>query len=65
LNDKHHTDPIELAGLFEGDIILAARRNGTDHVQEKNGIIYERQKWPGGVVPYFISSQFGKIKSDT
>jgi len=47
-----------LAGLYEGDIILSATKSVNN--TEKNGIIYEKQKWPGGVVPYFISAQFGK-----
>ena len=71
-NTVFNKDPIELAGLFEGDIILTEK----DHVQGyrntsrlvshdidegdmKNAIIKESQKWPGGVIPYFISAQFG------
>jgi hypothetical protein len=34
---------------------------GNQSSDVKNGIIYEKQKWPAGVVPYFISSQFGKV----
>ncbi|CAL8073466.1 unnamed protein product [Orchesella dallaii] len=49
-------DPIELAGLFEGDIILQQRKNDSD--DSRNGIIYEKQKWPAGQVPYVVSSEF-------
>jgi hypothetical protein len=66
-------DPIELAGLFEGDIILSPHdgipggdgdqnqgRSEEDEPTVKNAIVRENQKWAGGVIPYFISAQFSK-----
>lgn len=54
-----HVDPIELAGLYEGDIIL--NNNTRECVDiEKNAIVNERQKWPQGQIPYIISSDFSK-----
>ena len=44
-------DPIEVAGLFEGDIVLSAStdlRNAT----EPSG------RWPGAEIPYVISSSY-------
>ncbi|XP_021955270.1 zinc metalloproteinase nas-15 [Folsomia candida] len=66
-NDQFNSDPIELAGLFEGDIILSTtmRNLGNESSEDygnRNGIIYEKQKWPAGVVPYFISSQFNAVE---
>lgn len=69
-NTIFNKDPIELAGLFEGDIILTEKdhaegyRNVTTDDEDgnkKNAIIRETLKWPGGVIPYFISAQFGKF----
>ena len=57
-------DPIELAGLYEGDIVLPNNlkcpNNALSCQSGKNGIIKEEDKWPGGVIPYFISAQFSK-----
>jgi len=80
-NPAFSQDPIELAGLFEGDIMLSSqqtqgnlpeiRNNISGSVDAdssedpedntKNAIIRESQKWPGGVIPYFIAAQFGKL----
>ena len=62
------TDPIELAGLFEGDIILSNTNMKNVNITEfpgpeRNAIILDRQKWVGGVIPYFISAQFSKFNS--
>ena len=54
-------DPIEAAGLFEGDIDnvsmddLRILRSG-DYT--KNAIREQWKKWPGGRIPYQISSKF-------
>ena len=55
-------DPIELAGLYEGDIVLPNNLKCPNSYCEdgKNAIIQEKEKWPGGVIPYFISAQFSK-----
>jgi len=70
-NTVFNKDPIELAGLFEGDIILTDKDKGQGQgVRDlsadiggedlKNAIIKDKQKWPGGVIPYFIAAQFGE-----
>lgn len=67
-HDKYNTDPIELAGLFEGDIILSSTKSGQngnnkdDVPNPKNGIKWDRQKWDGGIIPYFISNQFNAME---
>jgi len=58
-------DPIHLAGLFEGDIVLPenffmeSKAHSSNHTAF-NAIMYEQQKWPQGIVPYLISSDFCK-----
>ena len=58
-------DPIESAGLFEGDIDnvtmedLRRMRSG-DYT--KNAIRELWKKWPGGTIPYQISSQFSSYE---
>ncbi|CAL1265953.1 unnamed protein product [Larinioides sclopetarius] len=46
-------DPMINEGLFEGDILL-------DPNADRNAIPRDSQRWPGGVVPYFISPELGK-----
>lgn len=55
---KKESDPIESAGLYEGDIIL--KTNKEEDNPQRNGIINERAKWPQGQIPYVISSDFSK-----
>lgn len=66
-------DPIELAGLFEGDIILSPdqtigqepeSQGSHSHNPDpsRNAIIKETQKWPGGIVPYIVSTQFNPLE---
>ena len=58
-------DPIESAGLFEGDIDnvtmqdLRRLRSG-DYT--KNAIRELWKKWPGATIPYQISSQFSSYE---
>ena len=58
-------DPIESAGLFEGDIAnvsmddLRKLRSGD---YSKNAIRELWKKWPGGKIPYEISSQFSSYE---
>ncbi|PSN36353.1 hypothetical protein C0J52_19733 [Blattella germanica] len=54
--DEGSIDPILSAGLFEGDI---AGVNISDFTPfEKNAIRDLSKRWPGGVIPYVISSSF-------
>ncbi|PNF39872.1 hypothetical protein B7P43_G01959 [Cryptotermes secundus] len=54
--DEDSPDPILSAGLFEGDI---AGVNMSDFNSfEKNAIRDLRKRWPGGIIPYVISSSF-------
>ena len=59
------SDPIESAGLFEGDIAnvsmddLRKLRSGD---YSKNAIRELWKKWPGGTIPYVISSQFSSYE---
>ncbi|XP_050718047.1 zinc metalloproteinase nas-15-like isoform X2 [Eriocheir sinensis] len=60
------SDPIELAGLFQGDIILPSVSeyfsviNPADAPQARNAIKDMTQRWPNGVIPYVISSSYNK-----
>ncbi|CAL4175806.1 unnamed protein product, partial [Meganyctiphanes norvegica] len=49
-------DPIELAALFEGDIII---ESDPAHPTQRNGIDNNR-RWSNGIVPYIISSSYDK-----
>ncbi|KAK6644309.1 hypothetical protein RUM43_000576 [Polyplax serrata] len=54
--DENTPDPIQSAGLFEGDI---AGVNISDVLSSgRNGIRDMNLRWPGGVIPYVISAQF-------
>jgi len=59
------SDPIETAGLFEGDIAdvtmddLRKLRSGD---YSKNAIRELWKKWPDATIPYEISSQFGSYE---
>ncbi|XP_063870239.1 zinc metalloproteinase nas-4-like isoform X1 [Scylla paramamosain] len=60
------SDPIELAGLFQGDIILPNRDeyysliHPADAPQARNAIKTMTKRWPNGVIPYVISSSYNK-----
>lgn len=60
LSSTSSVDPIELAGLFEGDIVLSD--DGMNGNGGKNGITDPSRKWPGGVVPYTISNSYSTRK---
>ena len=51
-------DPIELAGLFEGDIDLRSVALKSDGLY-RNAIRDPAKKWPNAKIPYVISSKFG------
>ncbi|XP_054258891.1 zinc metalloproteinase nas-13-like [Macrosteles quadrilineatus] len=56
----------ELSGLFEGDIMephdevqgRSRPRGRVPVMAERNGVIDDSLRWPGGEVPYYISSDF-------
>ncbi|XP_068237298.1 chromo domain-containing protein cec-1-like [Palaemon carinicauda] len=53
-------DPIEMAGLLEGDILPHPRAQGIKQggAQDKNAVSDYFRLWPGGVVPYQFSAEF-------
>ncbi|KAG7167584.1 Zinc metalloproteinase nas-7-like [Homarus americanus] len=54
-------DPIEMAGLLEGDILPAPTHTNSPNMkeaQEKNAVVDTGRLWPGGVVPYQFSPEF-------
>ena len=58
-------DPIESAGLFEGDIAnvkIADLRRLRSGDYTKNAIRELWKKWPDATIPYVISSKFGKYE---
>ena len=58
-------DPIESAGLFEGDIAnvnIADLRRLRSGDYTKNAIRELWKKWPDATIPYVISSQFGSYE---
>ncbi|XP_037794282.1 zinc metalloproteinase nas-4-like [Penaeus monodon] len=66
-------DPIELAGLFQGDINLNSPEEFFDlavpsdafPAQGRNAIISMHKRWPNGVIPYVISSSYNKRERGT
>ncbi|XP_047494103.1 zinc metalloproteinase nas-4-like [Penaeus chinensis] len=64
-------DPIELAGLFQGDINLNSPEEFFDlavpsdafPAQGRNAIISMHKRWPNGVIPYVISSSYSEYES--
>lgn len=44
-------NPEELGTYVEGDMLIPG-------VEGRNGLVHSSSKWPGGVVPYVISSSF-------
>ncbi|CAL4227624.1 unnamed protein product, partial [Meganyctiphanes norvegica] len=60
-------DPIELAALFEGDI-LVMNKSDLAHLGPRNGrnaMIDNNKRWSNGVVPYVISSSYNKQERAT
>jgi len=54
-------DPIESAGLFEGDIDNVSM-DDLQSTDTRNAIRDSWRKWPGAVIPYLISSQFSQYE---
>jgi len=54
-------DPIESAGLFEGDIDNVSM-DDLQSMETRNAIRDSWRKWPGGLIPYLISSQFSQYE---
>uniref|UniRef100_A0A1B6F4X2 Metalloendopeptidase n=1 Tax=Cuerna arida TaxID=1464854 RepID=A0A1B6F4X2_9HEMI len=61
--DEWHPDPEqniwELSGLFEGDII-----EDDENSPSRNGLLNISSRWPGGVVPFEISSKYDNTERD-
>ncbi|XP_064079183.1 zinc metalloproteinase nas-4-like isoform X6 [Macrobrachium nipponense] len=68
---SHQADPIELAGLFQGDIILdpedqlekLAKLNTTR--RGRSAMIDIHRRWPNGVIPYVISQTYDENERAT
>jgi len=56
--EEPEVNPEELAGLFEGDIVLDPVKNGSKF----RNAIRPDQKWPGAVIPYVISRWFTELQ---
>lgn len=52
----------ELSGLFEGDI-MEAEPQPERRESQRNAVLDETLRWPDALVPYYISSEFGKQKN--
>ncbi|EFX77171.1 hypothetical protein DAPPUDRAFT_106387 [Daphnia pulex] len=74
--DKLGGDPIEIAGLFEGDIagvssadmaIGKSFKLGKSGAKPmgKNAIIDMNLRWPSSTIPYVISASFGEFNLDS
>ncbi|KAK8735606.1 hypothetical protein OTU49_005459, partial [Cherax quadricarinatus] len=71
VDTNNQADPIELAGLYQGDIILSSLDHVSDSAMDRgrssfprarNAIITLNRRWPNGVIPYVISSSYSKVK---
>ncbi|XP_069936402.1 zinc metalloproteinase nas-13-like [Cherax quadricarinatus] len=66
-----NSDPIELAGLFEGDINIMTADEFYDLArpaeapQARNAVNEIDRRWPNGVIPYVISSSYNKQERAT
>jgi len=49
-------DPMELPGLFEGDILLDPQMNSD--TENRNAQRSRSYKWPGGIIPYVLTAKF-------
>ncbi|XP_068239447.1 zinc metalloproteinase nas-4-like isoform X10 [Palaemon carinicauda] len=68
---SHQADPIELAGLFQGDIML----NPEDQLEElakwnttrrgRSAMVDVHRRWPNGVIPYVISQTYDENERAT
>lgn len=74
IDTSNSQDPIELAGLYEGDIALNSPQEIQDMVIKprsddgptaRNAIIDMSKRWPNGVVPYVISSSYNSNERAT
>ncbi|KAK4296112.1 hypothetical protein Pmani_031374 [Petrolisthes manimaculis] len=70
------TDPIELAGLYQGDIMLHSRDALLDLPPGDHGLVRlprmgrsalidVHRRWPNGIIPYVISQTYGEIERGT
>ncbi|KAG7153502.1 Zinc metalloproteinase nas-13-like 2 [Homarus americanus] len=77
VDTSHQADPIELAGLYQGDIILNSMdeyslsdmsfmgRGRSAFPNPRNAIIKMTRRWPNGVIPYVISSSYNSHERGT
>ncbi|XP_042237307.1 zinc metalloproteinase nas-4-like isoform X2 [Homarus americanus] len=74
VDTNSQADPIELAGLFQGDIMLhhgdilldlphgAAKGH---HRSGRSALIDVHRRWPNGIIPYVISQTYGETERGT
>ncbi|KAK7077464.1 Meprin A subunit beta, partial [Halocaridina rubra] len=68
LDTSHQADPIELAGLYQGDIILNSFDSPAQFdptAVHRNAMVELSRRWPNGVIPYVISSSYNNIERAT
>ncbi|XP_069950740.1 zinc metalloproteinase nas-4-like [Cherax quadricarinatus] len=77
VDTNNQADPIELAGLYQGDIILSSLDHVSDSAMNfldrgrssfpraRNAIITLNRRWPNGVIPYVISSSYNTQERGT
>ncbi|XP_015909665.1 astacin-like metalloprotease toxin 5 [Parasteatoda tepidariorum] len=53
-----HHDPMINEGMFEGDML------GVEVDEDRNAIPRDSQRWPDGVIPYFISPELSRLTSE-
>ncbi|KAK7080142.1 Meprin A subunit beta [Halocaridina rubra] len=70
IDTNKEPDPIELAGLYEGDIAISDQNELHDMVTgreatQRNAINDMTKRWPNGVIPYVISSSYNSNERAT
>ncbi|KAG0728877.1 Zinc metalloproteinase nas-13 [Chionoecetes opilio] len=72
IDTSTQADPIELAGLFQGDIMLNSKDTLADlaHGDPKTGrkgrsaMVDIHRRWPNGIIPYVISQAYDYSATD-
>ncbi|XP_050727620.1 zinc metalloproteinase nas-4-like isoform X2 [Eriocheir sinensis] len=73
IDTSSQTDPIEMAGLFQGDIMLGPKDSLSDLAHGKqssarmgrSAMIDIHRRWPNGIIPYVISQAYDKYARGT